>query len=177
MLVVDDEPEIAELIAGQLAPLDVTATIATSGGEALELLRSHRYDAITLDILMPGPDGFEVLRAIRQDPLLRTTPIVFVSVFSGSHALAGEWVVAKPIDADELRDVLGAAVRAGRSSVLVVGRPELQAMLEPALGRIRDRAPLGADRPGRRQGLRRAPVRGRARRRRHSQPSGRTSGS
>ena len=133
VLVVDDEPEIAELIAGQLAPLDVTATIATSGGEALELLRSHRYDAITLDILMPGTDGFDVLRAIRQDPLLRTTPIVFVSVFSGSHALAGEWVVAKPIDADELRDVLGAAVRAGRSSVLVVGRPELQAMLESAL--------------------------------------------
>ena len=91
---------------------------------------------MTLDILMPGLDGFEVLRAIRADPMLRTTPIVFVSVFSGSHALAGEWVVAKPIDADELRDVLGAAVRAGRSSVLVVGRPELQPVLEPALDEL-----------------------------------------
>ena len=88
---------------------------------------------MTLDILMPGMDGFEVLHAIRQDRMLRTTPIVFVSVFSGSHELAGEWVVAKPIDADELRDVLGAAVRAGRSSVLVVGRDELQPVLEPAL--------------------------------------------
>ncbi len=133
VLVVDDEREIAELIVGQLAPLDVSATIATNGHEALELLRSGRYDAVTLDILMPGLDGFEVLHAIRQDPMLRTTPIVFVSVFSGSHALAGEWVVAKPIDADELRDVLGAAVRAGRSSVLVVGRAELQPVLEPAL--------------------------------------------
>jgi CheY-like chemotaxis protein/two-component sensor histidine kinase len=133
VLVVDDEREIAELIAGQLAPLDVSATIATNGDEALELLRSGRYDAVTLDILMPGLDGFDVLREIRQDRILRTTPIVFVSVFSGSHALAGEWVVAKPIDADELRDVLGAAVRAGRSSVLVVGRAELQPVLEPAL--------------------------------------------
>jgi signal transduction histidine kinase/ActR/RegA family two-component response regulator len=133
VLVVDDEREIAELIAGQLAPLDVTATIATSGEEALRLLRTSRFDAVTLDILMPRLDGFDILHAIRGDPDLRSTPIVFVSVFSGSHALAGEWVVAKPIDADELRDVLGAAVRAGRSRVLVVGRPELQSMLEPAL--------------------------------------------
>ena len=69
----------------------------------------------------------------RSDPELGITPIVFVSVFSGRQQLAGEWVVAKPIDADELRDVLGAAVSAGRSRVLVVGREELQPVLEPAL--------------------------------------------
>ena len=56
-----------------------------------------------------------------------------MSVFSGRQELAGEWVVAKPIDADELRAVLGAAVSAGRSRVLVVGREELQTTLEPAL--------------------------------------------
>jgi hypothetical protein len=56
-----------------------------------------------------------------------------VSVFSGRHELAGEWVVSKPIDADELRTVLASAVRAGRSRVLVVGREEMQPMLEPAL--------------------------------------------
>ena len=133
VLVVDDEREIAELIAGQLAPLDVRTTIAASGEQALELLRREHYDAITLDVLMPGMDGFEVLRRIRSDPELGTTPIVFVSVFSGRQQLAGEWVVAKPIDADELRDVLGAAVSAGRSRVLVVGREELQPVLEPAL--------------------------------------------
>ena len=66
-------------------------------------------------------------------PELRNTPIVFVSVFSGQQELAGEWAVTKPIDADELRNVLGAAVRAGRSRVLVVGRPELQSLVEPAL--------------------------------------------
>src|SRR5205085_9997 len=95
--------------------------------------RRERFDAITLDILMPGMDGFEVLRQIRDDPELRSTPIVFMSVFSGRQELAGEWVVSKPIDADELRDVLGAAVRAGRSRVLVVGREEMQQVLEPAL--------------------------------------------
>jgi CheY-like chemotaxis protein len=133
VLVVDDESEIAELIASQLAALDVQTEIALSGEEALDHLRTGQYDAVTLDILMPGMDGFEVLRQIRSDRELASTPIVFVSVFSGRQELAGEWVVAKPIDADELRDVLGAAVSSGRSRVLVVGREKLQALLEPAL--------------------------------------------
>jgi signal transduction histidine kinase/CheY-like chemotaxis protein/HAMP domain-containing protein len=136
VLVVDDERDIAELIAGQLAPLEIDATIATSGEDALAALRSTHFDAVTLDILMPGMDGFEVLRTIRGDPDLRTTPILFVSVFSGRQELAGEWVIEKPIDADELRDVLSAAVSAGRSRVLVVGRVELQPVLEPALDEL-----------------------------------------
>lgn len=133
VLVVDDEREIAELIASQLGALDVQATIALSGEEALGRLRSTHYDAVTLDILMPEMDGFDVLAQIRSDRELASTPIVFVSVFSGRQELAGEWVVGKPIDADELRAVLGSAVSAGRSRVLVVGREDLQTVLEPAL--------------------------------------------
>src|SRR2546423_10006561 len=82
---------------------------------------------------MPGMGGLEVLSAIRSDPQLRSTPIVFVSVFSGRRELAGEWVVSKPIDADELRNVLATAVDAGRSRVLVVGREEVRTTLAPAL--------------------------------------------
>jgi signal transduction histidine kinase/DNA-binding response OmpR family regulator/HAMP domain-containing protein len=133
VLVVDDERAIAELIAGQLAPLDVQAEIATAGEEALARLREDQFDAVTLDVLMPGLDGLELLRQIRQDPVLGGIPIVFVSVFSGRQELAGEWVVSKPIDADELRNVLAAAVQSGRSRVLVVGRQELQELLSPAL--------------------------------------------
>jgi signal transduction histidine kinase/CheY-like chemotaxis protein len=133
VLIIDDEPEIAELIAGQLTPLKVSTTIVHTGQAAMEHLRSERFDAVTLDILMPEMDGFEVLRQIRGDAELRATPILFVSVFAGRRELAGEWVVSKPIDADELRDVLAAAVRAGRSRVLVVGREHMQVTLEPAL--------------------------------------------
>jgi signal transduction histidine kinase/DNA-binding response OmpR family regulator len=133
VLVVDDEPEIAGLIAGQLAALDVEAEIVASGESALARLREDRFDAVTLDILMPGMDGFEVLSEMRADARLRATPIVFVSVCSGRRELAGEWVVGKPIDADELREVLGAAVLAGRSRVLVVGRDEMRGALEPEL--------------------------------------------
>ena len=123
VLVVDDEPQIAELIASQLAALDVHSTVALGGEEALERLRSEHYDAVTLDILMPAMDGFDVLREIRSDRVLAGTPIVFVSVLSAGPELAGEWVVPKPIDAAQLRDVLGAAVSAG----LYAGRISLQA--------------------------------------------------
>jgi signal transduction histidine kinase/DNA-binding NarL/FixJ family response regulator len=136
VLIVDDEPEIAALIAGQLTPLEVRAEIATSGREAMERLHAERFDAISLDILMPEMSGFEVLAQIRADPELRSLPILFVSVFAGRQELAGEWVVGKPIDADELRNVLAAAVRAGRSRVLVVGRPHMQIALEPALDEL-----------------------------------------
>jgi CheY-like chemotaxis protein/two-component sensor histidine kinase len=133
VLVVDNEPDVTALIGDQLAPADVEVQVAMSGQEALAALRSGSFDAVTLDILMPGMDGFEVLREVRADPDLRGTPIVFVSVFSSRSELTGEWVVSKPIDADELRRVLGAAVAAGRSRVLVVARRQLQEALEPSL--------------------------------------------
>ncbi len=136
VLVLDDEPEIAELIARQLATYEVQTTIATSGEEALERLRGEHYDAITLDILLPGVDGFGVIGEIRGDSRLRTMPIVVVSVLFGRDELAGEWAVSKPIDSDRLRDVLTAALTAGRSRVLVVGRLGLQPVLEPELDEL-----------------------------------------
>ena len=136
ILVVDDEPDIAELSAVNLEPYEVETTIAHSGAEALEHLRRERFDAMTLDILMPGMSGFEVLDEMRADPELRRTSVVFVSVYSGREALAGEWTVAKPIDAEQLSDALGSAVLAGRTRVLVVGRESVKPRLEPALDRI-----------------------------------------
>jgi CheY-like chemotaxis protein len=133
VLVVDDEPEIAELIATRLKPYGVHAELVHRGEDALELLRTQRFDAVTLDILMPGMSGFEVLRALRSDPVLCLVPVVVVSVFSGREALSGEWVVSKPIDAAELADALGAAVMAGRVRVIAVGRPEVRSRVEATL--------------------------------------------
>ncbi|HEY1524341.1 MAG TPA: ATP-binding protein [Solirubrobacteraceae bacterium] len=136
VLIVDDERAIAELIAGQLTPLGVDADIATKGAQALEMLRTSDYDVVTLDVLMPEMGGLDVLARIREDARVSGTPIVFVSVFAGRRELAGEWVVSKPIDADELRNVLAAAVESGRSRVLVVGREEVRPALEPALDEL-----------------------------------------
>jgi hypothetical protein len=62
--------------------------------------------------------------------------VVIVSILSGTEALLGEWKVTKPIDPEELADVLGSAVMTGRTRVLVVGRSVVRARLEPALVRL-----------------------------------------
>jgi hypothetical protein len=62
--------------------------------------------------------------------------VVVVSVFSGREALSGEWVVSKPIDAEELADALGAAVLAGRVRVLAVGRQDVRDRLRQTLGEL-----------------------------------------
>ncbi|WP_327469795.1 ATP-binding protein [Baekduia sp.] len=133
VLVMDDEPETARLIAERLEPFGVSCEIVHDGATALERLRTEDFDAMTLDVLMPGVSGFEVLRELRADPRLADLPVVVVSVFSGREALSGEWVVSKPIDAEELADALGSAVMAGRVRVLAVGRPDMRTNLRQAL--------------------------------------------
>ncbi len=136
VLVVDDDESTARLIGAQLEVLDVQVSIAASGARALELLSGQHFDAVTLDLLMPEMDGLELLRRLREDPELRSLPVVFVSAVAARPELSGEWRVAKPIDPEELRAVLGAAVAAGRSRVLVVGRNELRERLEPSLDEL-----------------------------------------
>lgn len=136
VLVVDDEPDVTDLIRAQLEPYGVQTVVAHDGEQALERLNGGGFDAVTLDLFMPGMNGFAVLRAIRADPALSGTPVVVVSVVSGREALAGEWTVSKPIDAEQLADALGDAVLADRTNVLVVGRVALRERLEPMLGGI-----------------------------------------
>jgi signal transduction histidine kinase/FixJ family two-component response regulator/HAMP domain-containing protein len=133
VLVVDDEPALAALIAQQLQPLGVEAVRVHSGAEALERLRAESFDAMTLDVLMPGLNGLDVLRAVRSTPRLRELPVIFVSVSSTLPALEGEWAVAKPIDRGRLTDVLEAAIQAKRSHVLVLAPERVRDEVGPAL--------------------------------------------
>jgi signal transduction histidine kinase/DNA-binding response OmpR family regulator len=136
VLVIDDEIEVGRLIAERLAPFNVECELATSGDEGIARLRGEHFDAVTLDILMPGMTGFEVLHTLRDETDLSSLPVVVVSVFSGREALAGEWVVSKPIDAEELAEALGGAVLAMRVRVLVVGRPEVRNEVDERLDEL-----------------------------------------
>ena len=136
VLVIDDERSVARLIVTQLAAFGVDAVTASNGAEGIERLRREHFDAVTLDILMPGMSGFDVLRALRADAALSELPVVVVSVFSGGEALAGEWVVSKPFDADELADAIGGAVLSRRVRVLAVTRPEVRERVEATLSEV-----------------------------------------
>jgi signal transduction histidine kinase len=136
VLVVDDEPALATLISQQLQPLGVQTVEVHSGADALARLRSERFDAMTLDVLMPDMNGFDVLGAVRADPKLRDIPVIFVSVSARSPELEGEWAVSKPIDRTRLMDVLDAAIQAKRSRVLVVAPEALRGDVEPSLAAL-----------------------------------------
>jgi CheY-like chemotaxis protein/anti-sigma regulatory factor (Ser/Thr protein kinase) len=136
VLIVDDEPALATLIAQQLQPLGVQTVQVNSGADALARLRSEHFDAMTLDVLMPGMNGFDVLAAVRGDPELRDMPVIFVSVSARAPELEGEWTVSKPIDRSRLTDVLDAAIQAKRSRVLVVAPDPLRGELIPWLSAL-----------------------------------------
>ena len=79
ILVVDDQPQNIELLEAYLVPLGYEIVKATNGEEALGKLSSNQIDLILLDVIMPGMDGFEVIRRIRQDQKNRLMPIILIT--------------------------------------------------------------------------------------------------
>ena len=80
ILVVDDLPENIELLEAYLVPEGYEIVKAANGEEALGKLSENQIDLILLDVVMPGMDGFEVTRRIRQDNTHRLLPIILVTV-------------------------------------------------------------------------------------------------
>ena len=92
VLVVDDEPEIVRLFSRVLASAEQPYRVlrANDGVRALELLRQRRPDVMLLDLVLPGLDGFQVLREKNQDPAIRDIPVVITS----SRDPAGQPIVS-----------------------------------------------------------------------------------
>ncbi|MBK7199965.1 response regulator transcription factor [Candidatus Amarolinea dominans] len=113
LLVIDDEPGFGESLADWFTPLGYQVSEAASGAEGVELALAQRPDAIILDILMPGMDGFAVIRALRENDLTRDIPIVVWSVTSEdlSSRLRGlrfgaDYILLKSKELHELEEVL-----------------------------------------------------------------------
>lgn len=86
LLVVDDEPQNVSLMVDVFAHSGYRALGARNGAEALELARAERPAAILLDLIMPGMDGFEVLRQLRADGELRHTPVMVITAMHVDEA-------------------------------------------------------------------------------------------
>ena len=108
ILVVDDQPQSIELLEAFLVPLGYEIAKAASGEEALGKLSGNRIDLILLDVLMPGMDGFEVARRIRQDNIHRSIPIILITSLRETQDKAKgiladcDDFISKPVDKMEL---------------------------------------------------------------------------
>lgn len=117
ILIVDDEPDIAEVIALQLADEGYQTTQVYSGTEVLQIVRRQPFDLILLDLLLPDLDGFTVLGGLRAQPETQLTPIILVSAVNAPSdkvrglQLGADDYITKPFRADELRARVQAALR------------------------------------------------------------------
>ncbi|MCL1846309.1 MAG: response regulator [Defluviitaleaceae bacterium] len=78
ILIIDDTPMIISALSQILLPL-YSVRVAKSGVDGLEIVRSQIIDLILLDIKMPGQDGFEVIKILKQDEEIKKIPVIFLS--------------------------------------------------------------------------------------------------
>ena len=109
ILVVDDELSAREIIKRHLTRDGFDVVTASGGEEALELAQQLRPSAITLDVMMPGMDGWAVLTALKKDPVLRDIPVLMCTMLDDRHmglSLGAADFLDKPVDRKRLTEML-----------------------------------------------------------------------
>jgi two-component system OmpR family response regulator len=106
LLVVDDEPNILELLSASLRYAGFEVATAADGNEALRVAAAFKPDLLLLDVMMPGVDGFEVVRRLRQEG--RQMPVLFLTAKDATEdkitglTLGGDDYVTKPFSLEEV---------------------------------------------------------------------------
>jgi len=121
VLLIDDDTRMYELLAQYLGQNGITVTHAPDGGRGLAALEASAYDAVLLDVMMPGMDGLEVCRRIRQT---RQVPVIMLTA-RGDEAdrvvgleLGADDYVPKPFSPRELLARLRAVLRRSQPSAV-----------------------------------------------------------
>src|SRR5437879_2610432 len=116
VLVVDDEPTIAEVVSRYLERAGYEARVASSGEDALAQSARERPDLVVLDLMLPGIDGLEVMRRLRQQDHGRTAIILLTALGEESDRIVGlrlgaDDYVVKPFSPAELVARVDALIR------------------------------------------------------------------
>ena len=117
ILIVDDEPDIVELVTYNLKKDGFRVTTASGGEEALDKIRKGAFDLVVLDLMLPGIQGVEICRIIRNDPKTAGTPIIMLTAKGeevdrviGLESGADDYIT-KPFSARELIARIKAVLR------------------------------------------------------------------
>ncbi|MDJ0761859.1 MAG: response regulator [Myxococcota bacterium] len=84
LLIADDDPELMGILVKRLQNLDCDIITATNGITALEKIHRERPDVVILDVMMPQKNGWEVCKAIRQDPEIAKTGVIMLTGIGAS---------------------------------------------------------------------------------------------
>jgi len=119
VLVVDDLAQNVRLLEAVLSPKGFRVAAASSGEQALDVLSREHPDVAVLDILMPGMDGYEVCRRIRQDPGTAFLPVIMITASGDEEKIraieaGADDFVSKPFDQAELLARVRSLVRVKR---------------------------------------------------------------
>ena len=127
ILIVEDEPKLREVLCDYFVSRGERPEGVADGLQALERLEEERFDAVLLDIMMPGLDGLSVCRAVRRNS---GVPIIFLTALSDEedkllgYELGADDYVTKPFTMSVLYAKLAALVRRNRRNVLAGDRME-----------------------------------------------------
>jgi two-component system phosphate regulon response regulator PhoB len=106
VLIVDDEPAIGRVIAVIVSSLGCETVLALSAEEALLKLPNIEPKMMLVDVRLPGIDGIEFVRRMREDRRYSAVPIYLMSAFAEPPMHAGDGFVPKPFDIDRLSDLV-----------------------------------------------------------------------
>ncbi|HKK15462.1 MAG TPA: response regulator [Gammaproteobacteria bacterium] len=132
VLVIDDELHARELMTRHLRKAGYQVALAADGREGIALARQLKPLAITLDVVMPGMDGWEVMQVLKADPDLTKIPIVMCTVIDDEeHAfsLGVAEYLTKPVDHKRLQKTLESRCPGGNCRILIVEDDTVQRQL------------------------------------------------
>ena len=135
ILIIDDDEDVLELLRHHIEKAGHRMLGTLDGSQGLKLAKEHHPDAIILDIMLPGLDGYEVAKAIKRDRVMMGIPILFLSAKGEVESrikgfeLGGDDFVPKPFSPRELMLRLQAVIRrherATRKTALPAGPVEI----------------------------------------------------
>jgi len=122
VLVIDDDPAVRDLLRRFLAREGFQVITAAGGKEGLSVARQNKVDVITLDVMMPGMDGWAVLQSLKADPQLAEIPVIMITIVDAErmgYALGVSEYLTKPINWQKLSGVLD-KYRSNQSAPILV---------------------------------------------------------